>query len=130
MTNPPSEHVIEFAWSALDLAMDRIKKGGPLIPFTLIRHNNEDNIKVFVADTLEESVAEAKAQLAKDMQYADIGLVAYDGYLTVDDQRTDAIFTETYERGSQFPHRLAMRYKSRLFGGSKPVGNAVYLGNQ
>lgn len=130
MTTPAPDHILDFAVTALDHAIFSISKGGPLIPFTIVRHLKEDKMKRFVSELLEESVAAAKAELTSAMQYAEIGLVAYDGFLTVENVRTDAIFTLTYEQGSPQGHILVRRYKPKLFGGTKPIGNPVYLGTQ
>ena len=84
---------MELVFFALDHGINSIRGGGPLIPF-LITQGRERNLMRFVTERLEYGVKkaqEAAASLdATINQYA----IAYDGYLTIEGTKYDAILVE------------------------------------
>jgi hypothetical protein len=56
--------------------------------------------------------------------------VAWDGYLTVEGERTDAVFVEAYEAGAESSTLLAQSYKAvgRIRKKIELVGNAAFVG--
>jgi hypothetical protein len=106
-----------------------VREGGPLIPFVVIQNGEERRVVRFVADQLEDAVAEARAfidELAATLQtYA----LAVDAFVTIGEHKSDAILVEGEERGRGFALQFAQRYIP--FDEGHPlesIGNAAYLG--
>lgn len=124
---PASEELIEIVFAALDHGIDSVRDGGPLIPFVLAERAAARDLTRFAAETLEEAHAQARRHAgASD---ADRVAVAYDGYLTVAGERSDAVFVEAQERGSDSSVVFAQRYRpgGRLRG-FDTIGNAAFAG--
>ncbi len=114
----------ELAYAALDQAIASVSEGGPLIPFLFIERSADRDLQRFTRDTLEEGQAalrEAVAQLDDDVTaYA----MAYDGYMTFEGKKCDAILSEAAERGAPSGVFFVQRYqpKKGMFGKFKRVG--------
>jgi hypothetical protein len=81
----------------------------------------------FVSDTLEEGREQANAHAAESS--ADRVGVVYDGYLTVEGERSDAIFIEAQERGATSSVIFAQRYRpGGRFKKFNAIGNAAFVG--
>ena len=125
----PSDALTELVFPTLDHAIDSVSGGSPLIPFLFIERSDGRALQRFASDTLQESQAamrEAVAQLDRDVTaYA----MAYDGYLTLEGKRCDAILSEAAERGAPSGVCFAQRYqpKKGLFGKFKTVGDAALI---
>src|ERR1700722_14244162 len=96
--------LMDFAVFALEHATNSVvDSGGPLTPFSMIEELEDEGGKKgltrFVCDTLEEGVDRARVQV-RDAGRLRRAAVAWDGYLTMDGQRTDAVFVEASEAGS------------------------------
>lgn len=106
-----SSDLVDFAVDGLDHAAESvIASGGPLTPFC--RTEGVDGRRQqtrCVAETLEEGLeaAREKVRQSTGMQWA---LVAWDGYLTLDGTRTDAVFVEASDAGNSQSIILAQRY--------------------
>ncbi len=119
---------MELAFAALDHGIASVADGGPLIPFAMIETPAGRTLARFVADTLEEGQARAREHVgaAADAQRA---AVAYDGYLTLEGIRSDAIFVEAQERGEAAAVVFAQRYRpAGRFKKFDTVGNAGFFG--
>ena len=102
--------------------------GGPLIPFLLAGSDGGNTLHRFVAGTLEESLGHARRfayDLGPDaLRYA----IAYDGYVTLAGQRTDAIMVDAAERGSLRSYIFAQRYRPRSFMQEfEKIGNPAFV---
>jgi len=129
----PSEHLINFALFALDHAtVSVVDSGGPLIPFVLTEAAGQRAIARITAQPYEHAVARAREQLSeKAADGVDAAVVAWDGYLTVEGKRTDAVFVEASASGEAESVVLAQRYEKRGMLGRKKVsavGNAALVG--
>ena len=121
---------MNFALFALDHAADSVlDSGGPLVPFAVTETRGERAISRFVGD-LEEGQHQAR-QTIRNTGGLDRAAVAWDGYLTVNGERTDAVFVEAFEAGGSESVLLAQRYRSvgRLKKRLERVGNAAIAGN-
>jgi hypothetical protein len=124
------EQLMDLVFLGLDHGIESIKDGGgPLIPFVLIESAvGERDIKRFVADELEQAETEARAHLSGLTDAERVALV-YDGYVTVENDRTDAVLVEAQERGQTNSLIFAQPYRP---GGRlrklAPIGNAAFLG--
>jgi hypothetical protein len=106
--------LMDFAVFALEHATNSVvDSGGPVIPFSMIEELEDEGrnkrLTRFVCDTLEEGVERARVQV-RDSGGLRRAAVAWDGYLTKDGQRTDAVFVEASEAGSYESVILAQRY--------------------
>lgn len=122
------EPLADLAFFTLDHALSSISEGGALIPLVLLEDSNGRNAHRFVARSLEEGLAKAKKHVAKDSNWRR-AVLAYDGYLSLGDQRNDAIYALAWDRDSATACAMAHRYVP----GSQQqelqrVGNPVYLG--
>lgn len=124
----PGEALLDQIFTALDHGIASIDDGaGPLIPFLLSQKGDKGDIHRFVADRLEVGVEQARKAAAKACKAGASVAVAYDGFLTSDGKRMDAIFVQAADSPSGPTFYFAQRYRL-LQGGKKvePVGNAAY----
>lgn len=125
----PSDALMNFALFALDHAADSVlDSGGPLIPFALLEVNGERSLARFVGD-LEEGQRQAR-DAVNSTPSASMGAVAWDGYVTLDGERTDAVFVEASAAGDEASVILAQRYAQtgRLRKRLERLGNAAVVG--
>lgn len=124
---PASEELLEVIFAALDHAVESVKDGDALIPFALAERAEGRTLTRFAAETLEEGQEQARAHAASGD--ADRVAIAYDGYLTVEGERSDAVFVEAQERGAQGSVIFAQRYHpGGRFRKFSTVGNAAFAG--
>jgi hypothetical protein len=71
-----------------------VEGGGALIPFVLVESKGQREIRRFVLERIEESVEATFAFASNAQNEADRVAVAFDGYLTWQGKRTDAIYVE------------------------------------
>lgn len=55
----------DLAWSVMDQAVESLADGEPLTPFAVVMVDTEKRLHRFVADTLEEGLAQGRAWLAQ-----------------------------------------------------------------
>ena len=122
-----SDELMEVVFAALDHGIDSVREGGPLIPFVLEEAEEGRSLARFAAERLEEGVEQARAHASASR--SDRLAVAWGGYLTVEGERSDAIFVEAQERGTPASLIFAQRYRPggrlRRFD---VVGNAAFAG--
>jgi hypothetical protein len=119
-----TEEFMSFALFALDHATDSIiPYGGPLVPFALTEVDGMKNLTRFPGD-LQEGQTNAR-RAVKDSKDATRVAVAWDGFLTSGDIKTEAVFVEAYEIGSDESVILAQRYGpvSSLDQSVQTIGN-------
>lgn len=77
-----------------------------------------------VTPRIEESVARGREQLLTNPEHVARAALAFDGYITLPDGKTDAIFVEAREYGSSeaLPFEIAVPYRNAR----SPGGFAVY----
>src|SRR4051812_8300837 len=93
----PSEALMNAALFALDHAIESVvASGGPLVPFAVLTKNGETSLTRFPGD-LDEGQANARDLVSKSG--ASLAAVAWDGFLTAEGERTDAVFAEAFEAG-------------------------------
>lgn len=120
---PPSDAVQRLARFALDHALRSVvPEGGPLVPFALLEGEGRA-LHRFVGDLVE-----GQQQARDDVRTSAgaRGAVAWDGYLTVEGQRQDAVFVEASDRGCA-SILLAQRYHDAP-GRSHGIGEPVAVG--
>jgi hypothetical protein len=77
-----------------------------------------------VTERIEDSVSQGREQLLKNPQHVARAALAFDGYITLPDGKTDAVFIEAreYAKGEALPFEIAVPYRSA----KSPGGFAVY----
>ena len=124
-----SDQLLDFALFALDHAADSVLAGGgALVPFSIVEVDGERQLNRFVGD-LEEGQRLARSHVASTPDVSRAA-VAWDGYLTVEGQRTDAVFVEASEVGESRSVLFAQRYgaSGRLRKRLERIGNAAVVG--
>lgn len=125
----PSDQLMEFALFALDHATASVvPEGGPLVPFSMTEGEEGRKLARFPGE-LEAGQHHAR-EAVRAAADARLAAVAWDGYLTVDGQRSDAVFVEAAERGDDESVILAQRYavSGRFRKKAEALGNAGLVG--
>lgn len=103
----------ELTFTALDHGFESIKEAkAPLIPFVMMQTNGgERRLERFVTERLEEGVERAKRYV--DEHASDIAMyaVAWDGYVTLDGAKADAVFVEAGTAAKAEAKLLCQRYQ-------------------
>lgn len=125
-----SERLADVIFFALDQGIDSVRSsGGPLIPFVVFDRSGQRDLKRFVAETLEGSQAEAREAIKMCPSDVASCAVAYDGYITVEGKKWDAVLVEAFERGRASGVCMAQRYvPKKLLRKFHTEGNAALLG--
>jgi hypothetical protein len=125
----PSEALMQLVYLALDHAIDSVSEGGPLLPFLFIEHPDGRELQRFASATPEENQAAMREMVAQLDGGVTAYAMAYDGYMTFEGRRWDAVLSEAAERGAPSGVFFAQRYqpKKGLFGKFKAAGNAAFI---
>lgn len=126
-TPRPSDYLVDLIFMALDHGIDSIDDGaGPLVPFMLTDRDGERDIRRFVAEQLEDGVRQARLAARKETKTGKLAAIAYDGFLTTDGKRMDAIFVQAADSPDGPTFYFAQRYTMK---GTKvePFGNAAFV---
>lgn len=120
---------MDLVFAALDHGVESVAEGGPLIPFAITETSEGRALARFVTETLEEGQVRAREHVGAAID-AERAAIAYDGYLTVEGARSDAIFVEAQERGEGEAVVFAQRYRpGGRFKKFATVGNAAFVGS-
>jgi hypothetical protein len=86
--------------------------------------NGQRKLDRIMAERIEESVARGKEQLENNPQHVARAALAFDGYITLPDGRTDAVFVDAreYAADGALPFEIAIPYRNA----KAPGGFAVY----
>ncbi|MDM7855497.1 hypothetical protein [Cellulomonas alba] len=122
----PSDEVKALAELALTHAVTSVvPEGGPLIPFAIVETVGGDRSLQRFVDELSAAQQRARDAIRSAPPQAARAAVAWDGYLTMDGQRQDAVFVEVSDRGLPSVV-LAHRYHDAP-GSAEPIGSAVLV---
>jgi hypothetical protein len=125
----PPQEVTDLALDALEHALSSIARGGPLIPLVMSEGPDGRRLERFIADFLEEGIQLAREHLARTQPTR--AVLVYDGFLTLDGQRTDALFAECFTRDDNESFRFAQRYtRQGIRRRNRAFGNSAYLGTE
>lgn len=112
---------------ALDHGIESVRaSGGPLTPFLLQARGSSVEITRLVADTLEEGLEHGRTAARASAPDVTAVALVYDGYLTVDDERCDAIMATVQAAGADAADIFAQRYRT-VDGELTEVGNAKHI---
>lgn len=114
-------------FKALDHALWSVQDGEVLVPFVM----TETVLTRFANETVDKGKEEAEKFLAQ--QTDEVITLAFDGFLTRDSQKMDAIFVEAFDKELPQGLLLAQRYKPKTDSQEfEMVGNPAvveYLNN-
>lgn len=125
MGSQPPPQAMDLVATAFGRALDEVvRTGGPLAPLAMEPVAGGTDIRRFEADSLEDSLAVARRELAGT---SGDWVLVWDGYLTIDEWRTDALYAHLEVAGEEAAHLFAWRYG--LEGDEiGPLEPALYLG--
>lgn len=113
----------DLLFKALDHAMQSISSGGTLIPFVM----TQTEIHRFAAEKNEKSKEEAEKYMLQQSEEPRL-ILAYAGFISVDNEKNDAIFVEGLDRKRKQKIVLAQRYMPALHEQVfKIIGNPVLV---
>jgi hypothetical protein len=110
--------------------LEGIHGGDPLIPLSIDETRGERRLARFALDTLEDSVAAAFDHAHSRLGTSDRVAVAYDGFLTADSKRREAVLVRAAESTDLVSHIFAQRYDRQANRGARRSGNVAYLGHE
>ncbi len=125
----PSPEAEDLVTAALAHAIDEvIETGGPVSPTSMHRTLDEptDVVRRYRADSLEGALAGARERLTGCED--DLWVLVWDGYITIDDWRTDAFYAHLEVKGEPTAHLFAIRYGLDAAGSIGPLEARFYLG--
>lgn len=108
-----------------------VKEAGPLIPFTMTQTGGKKELNRFMADTFEEGVQQAEQFLASMSPMPYFALIAYDGFVTIEDKKYDAILVRAFDKNQKEGLTFCQRYESKQDEDViTPIGNAAFIGTE
>lgn len=115
--SPFSDAYLELIELTMNHALESISEGGPLVPFVIYTAGGEQSIQRFLVEegdgfNLQKSVEQGREFMASLGGKADIACLAVDGFLTLDEGRTDAIIVHAFETGMDASYYFGQGYRS------------------
>ncbi len=110
MQNYTDAALLDLVGFALDHAVDSLRAGG-LVPFVVMETPQGRHLARCFAEPYEVGVSQARALVAVPPADAERVLVCYDGFLTVDGSRTDAILIDAQDCRRPYSATFALRYR-------------------
>lgn len=121
----------DLVFSALDHGLNSIQDiKDPLIPFVMIVNINGDKeLHRLMTERLEDGPVKARELVRESKSKIEMYAIAWDGYVTAEGKKWDAILVEGASRKAEKGWLLAQRYESAgLFKRKKrKVGNPILL---
>ncbi len=122
---------MEFLFTGLDHGIDTIKEGSTMIPFVITWTDGERKLIRFVADTFEESFKNATDHLRSLKPIPDYALLAYDGQVTIEEKKFDAIIVQAHNKNLVDCPVFAQRYIPKTEDCAfRAIGNAAFIGTE
>ena len=136
MSEPPSDGIKlnDLMFKALDHALFSIEDNGEtLIPFSLTEDAaGQRTLTRYVADRIELGVEEGKKKIEAAKETVERYAFAYDGFLTIGENRWEGLFVEAGDKVAATGVLLCQRYKRKkgwFKKGIEPIGNPALVGN-
>ncbi|MEQ8786377.1 MAG: hypothetical protein RIC55_08760 [Pirellulaceae bacterium] len=88
-----------------------------LIPFLIQEIDGERQLVRFTSERLEDGVAEGRKRIEENPAQAELAVLLYDGYATIDGERRDALVLEAFDhRGGAQPFKIYQPYRPGQLG--------------
>ncbi|MFN7943383.1 MAG: hypothetical protein U0X73_17455 [Thermoanaerobaculia bacterium] len=130
-----SSEFADFFFLAIDHGFASVEDGGgPLIPFAMtVGRNGERVLTRFAMERLELGVARAREFVAEHLETTAMYALAWDGFVTLHGERTDAVLVEAADRSEANAVLFCQRYaktKSAILRRTKchRIGNPALIG--
>lgn len=129
--NEAKEGLVELMFKGLDHGIGSIEDSeGLLIAFSLFQQNSEIKIVRFVTDKLQDGPIQAQKYLQKMDKNPDFAIIAYEGIVTIENEKFDAVIVEGFDKNDADGYVLAQRFKRKTAKTEfEAIGNAGYFGN-
>ncbi len=115
---------------ALDHGVDSVRAGGHLIPFVMTESKGKRSLNRFASERLEVGQEEARKFVSKSGDKTEMYALAYDGFVTIEGKKYDAIIVEAGQRGNKEATLIAQRYKpKKLLQKFEVIGNPALIGS-
>jgi hypothetical protein len=130
VVDPPSfpEQLTEIAFLALDHGIGIVADDCQLTPFALVEDTERTLVRA-QGETLDDALAWLRDHV-RNRPGLQRAAVTFDGFLTVEGRRTEAVLVEAYERGAE-GLVLAQRYEWHGRGAGRrfeSIGNPAVVG--
>jgi hypothetical protein len=110
---------MDVAFLALDHGVAIVADGAQLSPFAVVEEGKERTLVRAHDDKLDGGLAWLRQHI-RDRSELERAAVAFDGFLTVDGRRAEAVLVEASERGSEWLV-LAQRYEWQRSRSPAPI---------
>ena len=126
----PSAAFTDFFFLAIDHGFNSIEDGdGPLIAFAmLLGTDGKRSLQRFVTEKLEDGAVKAREFVAANQHEFQMYAIAWDGFVTLEGKRSDAILVEAADRAEEIAVLFSQRYVPGKRGLLKKV-KAQRIGN-
>jgi hypothetical protein len=133
--SPPDEIKLnDLMFKALDHAVLSIEGNGEtLIPFSLTENaTGQRALTRYVADRIEAGIEEGKKKIEAAKETVERYAFAYDGFLTIGEDRWEGLFVEAGDKVAETGVLLCQRYRRKkgwFKKGIEPIGNPALVGS-
>ena len=126
-SSDPSKPLLDLIFLALEHGLSSVDGGaGPLTPLLIAERAGKRELQRFVDEQLTDAVAHARRAGHKQATKGDLVAVAYDGFITVDGRKTDAVFVQAAESAAGPTHIFCQRYALGKGGKLKVIEEPIY----
>jgi hypothetical protein len=129
--NPRLEDLV---YAGLEHGFNEVKDGDPLIPFAITDQGGEPKIHRFPPkdfSQMDVCIAKGLDIVSKLEPKPDFAVFVYEGYVTLDGTKSDAIIAKGYDKTMEVGVVLVQRYKPKAFlRKAKEIGNVIYFENE
>lgn len=106
------DEFMKFVFSGIDLAVETTKeRGKAVIPFVMIMKGEDQRLQRFDSETYNDSVKLAENHIRKLTPKPDYALLVYDGVLSIEGRKNEAIYVKAYDKKEQKGLVMAQRYQ-------------------
>ena len=123
--------LVDMMFFGLDYGIDNIKINGKgaLVPFVVTEKDGQNKLDRFVTERLEDGLNEGLRFLENEKE-SRFGVIVYDGFLTVDGQKIDAVLVKGFDRNDEVGYMIGQRYKpKKILRSFELIGNPAFIGN-
>ncbi len=125
MNNKPTEPILDVARQAIDLAMECVATGETLLAF-VVTEGDPGAIASLAGGPFDEMLAMAQSKVDALGEETTAFAFAYDGFITLQDERSDCVYVEATKTSCDTLYLFAQRYRPKKFlRPAKRIGNWI-----
>jgi hypothetical protein len=126
-----NEQLLALVSFTVEHALASIEQGAPLIPFLISEKDGERLLGRFFTGRLEDSVEELVRNAQATISSVDRLALAFDGYVTSDGLKAEAIVVRATESSEGLSHNFGQRYtRSARDLRTVRLGELMFLGSE